>query len=482
MQPLAKALMESGHVVTILQIADKEHPLHDAQCTEQVWMSVERVTGTDWNNAGLWSSRSNGPAFFTTMCKMTAKICSQLIRPAPNKHGVMNDQLATINSMYAAFANLTATAWDLVIVDSIFAPCGIYVALQGHFVDYSTTIMYYKSAVAKRITSPLSVRPGTQMASFESKRFLHRLLNTCNSFIWLPFLTYIDVFTPLWSEGRLFGAVIDPFSFYRNSAFTFVTVPPSLNFAQPTSNEVIVVDHPCQKENSSRLPDNYRQFIEQPNSKGTILVAFGHAFEAKSIPEQVRQAMLGAFLRLSDYRIIWQPAEQTDELNASHIWPNKWVPQSDILAHPKTVAFVTHMGYKSFREGLCAQVPLVAMPIFAEQYFNTAVALQKGIGVFVNKMNISSEGMYRALHRVLNDRTIKQRMTRFSSQVNDQFVDPVDLATFWINFLLRRKNVVTKFLRQKGEDLNNIAMDNSDVLLFFASIVGILFVLIERSD
>ncbi|CDW54097.1 UDPGT domain containing protein [Trichuris trichiura] len=359
MQPLAKALMESGHMVTILQIADKEHPLHDAQCTER------------------------------------------------------------LSIMYAAFANLTATPWDLVIVDSIFAPCGMYVALQGYFVDYSTTIMYYKSAVAKRITSPLSIRPGTQTAGFESKRFLH--------------------------------------------------LPSSLNFAQPTSNEVIVVDHPCQKKNST-LPENYRRFIEQRNSKGTILVAFGHAFKANSIPEQVRQAMLGAFLRLTDYRIIWQPAEQTEDLNASHIWPSKWVPQSDILAHPKTVAFVTHMGYKSFREGLCAQVPLVAMPIFAEQYFNTAVALQKGIGVFVNKMNISSEAMYYALRRVLNDRTIKQRMTRFSSQVNDQFIDPVDLATFWINFLLRHKNVVTKFLRQKGEDLNNIAMNNSDVFLFFASL------------
>uniref|UniRef100_A0A5S6QIV5 glucuronosyltransferase n=1 Tax=Trichuris muris TaxID=70415 RepID=A0A5S6QIV5_TRIMR len=192
--------------------------------------------------------------------------------------------------------------------------------------------------------------------------------------------------------------------------------------------------------------------------------------------------MLGAFLKLTDYRIIWQPVETNEVPNADHILPTQWVPQTDILAHPKTVAFVTHMGYKSFREGLCAQVPLVAMPVFAEQYFNAAVVLQKGLGVFLNKMDTSTEAVYNALRRVLNDPAMKQRMSRFSSQVNDRLMEPVDLATFWINFLLRRKNVATTFLRQKGGNLSMISQNSIDVVLLISSFFGILFITVQQSE
>ncbi|KAH6834340.1 hypothetical protein C2S53_012087 [Perilla frutescens var. hirtella] len=47
-----------------------------------------------------------------------------------------------------------------------------------------------------------------------------------------------------------------------------------------------------------------------------------------------------------------------------------WAPQVVILDHPAIGAFVTHCGWNSTLEGVCAGVPMVTWPLFAEQFYN----------------------------------------------------------------------------------------------------------------
>ncbi len=46
---------------------------------------------------------------------------------------------------------------------------------------------------------------------------------------------------------------------------------------------------------------------------------------------------------------------------------------------------------KSLREGLCSGLPLVIMPFFAEQYRNAMYLVWKNAGVFLDKVQLSSE-------------------------------------------------------------------------------------------
>ncbi|KAL3653572.1 hypothetical protein CASFOL_003253 [Castilleja foliolosa] len=54
-----------------------------------------------------------------------------------------------------------------------------------------------------------------------------------------------------------------------------------------------------------------------------------------------------------------------------------WAPQVAVLGHESVGGFVTHCGWNSVLEAVCAAVPMVAWPLYAEQKFNRAVLVEE---------------------------------------------------------------------------------------------------------
>lgn len=62
-----------------------------------------------------------------------------------------------------------------------------------------------------------------------------------------------------------------------------------------------------------------------------------------------------------------------------------WCPQEKVLAHPSVAVFLSHCGWNSCTEAVCAGVPLICWPFFAEQQTNCRYACNDwDIGVEVN--------------------------------------------------------------------------------------------------
>ncbi|XP_043710182.1 UDP-glycosyltransferase 88B1-like [Telopea speciosissima] len=55
----------------------------------------------------------------------------------------------------------------------------------------------------------------------------------------------------------------------------------------------------------------------------------------------------------------------------------EWAPQVEVLNRESVGGFVTHCGWNSVLEAVCAGVPMVAWPLYAEQHMNRAVLVEQ---------------------------------------------------------------------------------------------------------
>ncbi|CAL4944104.1 unnamed protein product [Urochloa decumbens] len=94
---------------------------------------------------------------------------------------------------------------------------------------------------------------------------------------------------------------------------------------------------------------------------------------------------LGAGLRASGRPFLWViPAggggggAAREERASSHgmVVAGRWAPQAEILAHGAVGGFVTHCGWNSAMEAVCAGVPLATWPLRAEQFVNEAFLVE----------------------------------------------------------------------------------------------------------
>ncbi|CAJ1781505.1 unnamed protein product [Sphenostylis stenocarpa] len=115
-----------------------------------------------------------------------------------------------------------------------------------------------------------------------------------------------------------------------------------------------------------------------------VYVAFGS--QAEISPEQLEEIALG--LEESEVSFLWvmrregwvAPEGFEERVKGRGIVVREWVDQIEILMHGSVEGFVSHCGWNSVLESLCAGVPIVAWPIMAEQFLN-AVMVEEDVKV-----------------------------------------------------------------------------------------------------
>ncbi|UYB37963.1 glycosyltransferase [Streptomyces sp. Je 1-4] len=71
--------------------------------------------------------------------------------------------------------------------------------------------------------------------------------------------------------------------------------------------------------------------------------------------------------------------------------------------------FITHAGFNGTREALAAGVPMVAVPLFAEQSHNASRLQELGVGTRIDVQDVTRNSLAEAVRNVLEDRSYRSR-------------------------------------------------------------------------
>nr|XP_034364765.1 UDP-glucuronosyltransferase 2A2 isoform X1 [Arvicanthis niloticus] len=177
-------------------------------------------------------------------------------------------------------------------------------------------------------------------------------------------------------------------------------------------------------------------------------------------------------------KVLWRYKGKIPATLGSNTKLFDWIPQNDLLGHPKTRAFITHGGTNGIYEAIYHGIPMVGVPMFADQPDNIAHMKAKGAAVEVNMNTMTSADLLNAVRTVINEPSYKENAVRLSRIHHDQPVKPLDRAVFWIEFVMRHKGA--KHLRVAAHDLSWFQYHSLDVIGFLLTCMASAILLVAK--
>ncbi|XP_043108755.1 UDP-glucuronosyltransferase 1-6-like isoform X3 [Puntigrus tetrazona] len=217
------------------------------------------------------------------------------------------------------------------------------------------------------------------------------------------------------------------------------------------------------------LKKEVEEFVKGSGEHGIVVFSLGSL--VSSMPKEKAAIFFKAFSVIPQ-RVLWRYTGEMPDNVPENVKLMKWLPQNDLLGHPKAKAFITHGGTHGIYEGICHGVPMVMLPLFGDQGDNVHRVATRGVGVVLSIHDITAETLGDALNTVINDSSYKQRMEKLSAIHNDRPIQPLDLAVYWTEFVMRHKGA--DHLRPAAHDLNWLQYHSLDVIGFLLFIVLIV--------
>nr|XP_010592467.1 UDP-glucuronosyltransferase 2B31-like isoform X5 [Loxodonta africana] len=223
------------------------------------------------------------------------------------------------------------------------------------------------------------------------------------------------------------------------------------------------------------LPKEIEEFVQSSGKHGVVVFTLGSM--VSNVTEERAHTIASALAQIPQ-KVVWR----FDGKKPDNLGPNtrlyKWIPQNDLLGHSKTKAFITHGGTNGIYEAIYHGIPMVGIPLFADQPDNIVRMKAKGAAVSLDLNTMTSTDLLNALKTVINDPSYKENAMRLSAIHHDQPVKALDRAVFWIEFVMRHKGA--KHLRPAALSLTWYQYHSLDVIGFLLACVAIVSFLVLK--
>ena len=220
------------------------------------------------------------------------------------------------------------------------------------------------------------------------------------------------------------------------------------------------------------LPDSLASVVDGAEN-GIIVVSFGSLL--KGIPMDMVGKFISAFRMIPDVSFVMKYTGAPVSNLPDNVKMLPWLPQSDLLGHPKTRAFITHCGNNGQFEGLYHAVPMIGIPFFGDQMYNSARMQAKGFGIAMDVHEFTPEELTKNIKEILTNNTYVESIKRASAVYRSRLLTPEQRAVYWIEHVLR---FGSDHLLSHGTGMPWYQFWLIDVYAFLAAIVLFTFMLV----
>ncbi|XP_060480223.2 UDP-glucuronosyltransferase 1A3 isoform X1 [Panthera onca] len=368
--------------------------------------------------------------------------------------------------------HLNSSSFDVVLTDPVY-PCGAvlakYLSLPAvFFLRYIPCDLDFEGT---QCPNPSSYIPRLLTMNSDHMTFLQRVKNMLYPLI-LKYICHI-AFTPYASlASELLQREVSVVDVFSSASMWLFRGDFVLDYPRPVMpNMVFIGGINC--ANRKPLSQEFEAYVNASGEHGIVVFSLGSMIS--EIPKEKAMEIADALGKIPQ-TVLWRYTGTPPPNLAKNTILVKWLPQNDLLGHPKARAFITHSGSHGIYEGICNGVPMVMLPLFGDQMDNSKRMETRGAGLTLNVLEMTSEDLANALKAVINDKSYKENIMRLSSLHKDRPIEPVDLAVFWVEFVMRHKGAL--HLRPAAHDLTWYQYHSVDVIGFLLAIVlGVVFIM-----
>ncbi|KAK3883685.1 hypothetical protein Pcinc_012005 [Petrolisthes cinctipes] len=225
------------------------------------------------------------------------------------------------------------------------------------------------------------------------------------------------------------------------------------------------------------LPKDLEEWVKGAGSDGFIFFSLGSAVKPSSMPEEYRKILLEVFGSLKQ-RVLWKWDQDTMNDMPRNVRLGKWLPQQDILGHPRLRLFITHGGLLSTLESMYHGIPVLGMPVFGDQESNMRKVERDGWGRVLTWQDFTPDTLRHNIQFVMTDEKLRQEAARRSVIMKDQPQDAKELTVFWVEYVMRHNGAF--HLRCPAVDMSWVEVYNVDVWATVVGVAVLLFWVISR--
>lgn len=230
---------------------------------------------------------------------------------------------------------------------------------------------------------------------------------------------------------------------------------------------------------TKQLPETYYKFIDNCEHEHVVYLSFGTYFSKISQLSQLSD-IIQTLNMMNLCVIVRTDIDLTDQYNLSSnkFLQQKWVPQKDLLGSGKVHFFISHCGNNGRLESVFYKVPLLCIPLFADQYHNARLVASKEFGLCLKREQLTAHTFKQALDEMLERQSAFYE--RMRSAVDIAVRDPgagTEVLKFYSDLLIKNKNSEFLINRIVENQWSHEILNLDILLLAFLIVLGLVIII-----